>query len=102
MKCVDDEVYHVCVLAYCLMPNHYHLVLKQNRGGSVSRLIQTTCKAYTQALNKGVHRCGTLFQGRMKGEHLHSGRLAVRGRIQAICRAKSTFRRFVIFGRGTG
>ena len=33
--------YRIDILAYCLMQNHYHLLLKQKENGSISRLIQT-------------------------------------------------------------
>lgn len=52
------------MVAYCLMPNHYHILVRQREGGSVSRLIQTTFNAYTQAFNKQRDHKGTLFQGK--------------------------------------
>ena len=61
-----DATYGVAITAYCLMPNHYHLILRQNKGGSTSRFLQTTFNAYTQALNTERHRSGTLFEGRAK------------------------------------
>lgn len=61
--CVDDEVGLVC---YCLMPNHFHLVLVQDGKYTISRFIQGLCSAYTQAFNEYHGRCGTLFEGRFK------------------------------------
>jgi REP element-mobilizing transposase RayT len=54
--------YKVDILAYCLMPNHYHLLVRQQPGGSVARFLQTTFNAYVQAVNKqqGLH--GALFE----------------------------------------
>jgi len=57
------QKYSVSLLAYCLMPNHYHLVLRQEMGGSISRCIQTLFNAYTQGFNKVTGHKGTLFQG---------------------------------------
>ncbi len=58
--------YAVSIIAYCLMPNHYHLLLRQDSGGSISRFIQTTFNAYAQAVNKQRNHSGTLFQGKAK------------------------------------
>jgi REP element-mobilizing transposase RayT len=59
-----NEQYGVSITAYCLMPNHYHLLLRQDRGGSIARFLQTTFNAYTQAVNKQELFHGTLFEGR--------------------------------------
>lgn len=58
--------YSVSVLAYCLMPNHYHMILRQETRGSISRFIQTSFNAYSQAFNLRRDHSGTLFQGKMK------------------------------------
>lgn len=70
--------YRVSIMAYCLMPNHYHLLLRQNEGGSISRFIQTVFNAYTQAVNLSTGHSGTLFQGRAKGLEITSDEYAVR------------------------
>ena len=59
--------YRIDILAYCLMPNHYHLLLKQKENGSISRLIQTIWNAYVQAFNIMEDHSGTIFQGAVKG-----------------------------------
>jgi len=59
--------YDITIVAYCLMPNHYHFVLRQNENGSISRFLQTTFNAYSQAINKELQRSGTLFESRAKG-----------------------------------
>ena len=50
------------VLAYCLMPNHYHLLV-QCRTGEVSGAMQRLSMAYTKAMNRRYKRVGSLFQG---------------------------------------
>lgn len=70
--------YRVSVIAYCLMPNHYHLLLRQNENGSISRFIQTVFNAYSQAINLSTGHSGTLFQGRAKGLVITSDQYAVR------------------------
>jgi len=64
----------VSMMAYCLMPNHYHFLVRQNEGGSISKFLQSTFNAYTQALNQQRHRSGTLFEGRAKGVLVDSDR----------------------------
>lgn len=64
--------YHVSILAYCLMPNHYHLLLKQNELGSISKFIQVVFNSYSQSFNKVTGHSGTLFQGRCKGIEVDS------------------------------
>jgi putative transposase len=53
------------VLAYCLMGNHYHLVL-HTRQGNLSRLMRHFNGVYTQAYNRRHGLVGHLFQGRFK------------------------------------
>ena len=60
----------VTVIAYCLMPNHYHLLLRQDGQVSLSKFVNLVFNAYVQALNKQLRRKGTLFQGRFKHVHV--------------------------------
>jgi len=50
---------------YCLMPNHYHLLLETPHG-ELSRGMQWLNGVYTQAFNRRHHRLGHLLQGRFK------------------------------------
>ena len=53
------------VLAYCLMGNHYHLVL-HTRQPNLSRLMRHLNGVYTQQFNRRHALVGHLFQGRFK------------------------------------
>lgn len=53
------------VLAYCLMGNHYHLVLHTRRA-NLSRLMRHVNGVYTQTFNRRHSAVGPLFQGRFK------------------------------------
>ncbi len=64
--------YKVTVAAYCLMPNHYHLIVKQNEFGSIGSFLKTVFNAYTQAINKRFELSGTLFQGQAKVKEIDS------------------------------
>jgi putative transposase len=62
----------VYLTAYCLMPNHYHLVLQQKENGSISKFIQSVMTSYVQAINKKYDTSGTLFQGKAKSKLIDS------------------------------
>lgn len=59
------ERYHLLVYAWCLMPNHYHLVVETPRGG-LARAIHHANGAYAQAFNRRHRRVGHVLQGRYK------------------------------------
>ncbi len=54
------------LFAYCLMDNHYHLVV-HTRLANLSKLMQHLNGVYTQAYNRRHKKVGHLFQGRFKG-----------------------------------
>lgn len=58
--------YGVSVIAYCLMPNHYHFMLRQEADVPLSKFVGVLFNAYTQALNRQQRRTGTLFESRFK------------------------------------
>jgi putative transposase len=58
--------YGATVIAYCLMPNHYHFLLRQETGTPLSKFINVLFNAYVQAVNRQQGRKGTLFEGRFK------------------------------------
>src|SRR5258708_7069643 len=57
------------VLAYCLMPNHYHLVVSVH-SPNFSEAMRSFGQAYTQAINRRFDRSGTLFEGRFQAIHI--------------------------------
>lgn len=54
------------VNCYCLMPNHFHLVLKQLRDNGISEFIGKVVNSYTKYFNTKYVRVGPLFQGAFK------------------------------------
>jgi REP element-mobilizing transposase RayT len=54
------------LMAYCLMPNHFHLFLKQNAVGSIYKFINSLNTRYVMYFNKKYKRVGHLFQSRYK------------------------------------
>jgi len=59
----------VQVISYCLMPNHYHLLVRL-QCDDLSNRMQSLSQAYTNAINKLMERVGPLFQGRFRAEHV--------------------------------
>ena len=66
----------VSILAYCLMPTHYHLLLqirdtdKDDSGQKLSQAMQKLSISYTKAINKRFERVGALFQGQFQAKHV--------------------------------
>jgi putative transposase len=50
-------------IAYCLMPNHYHLLTRQDGDHRAGLLPQRVFNSYTKAYNKRYGHSGTLFEG---------------------------------------
>lgn len=57
------------IIAYCLMPNHYHLLVHL-KADDLSDRMQAFALAYTKAVNKRYGRAGSLFQGHFKAIHV--------------------------------
>ena len=59
------ELWNINVGAYCLMSNHYHLLI-QTPEGNLSRCMRHINGIYTQRFNRAHHCDGQLFRGRFK------------------------------------
>jgi REP element-mobilizing transposase RayT len=53
-------------IAYCLSPNHYHFLLKQNQENGISNFMHKFSTGYTKYFNEKHNRSGSLFQGPFK------------------------------------
>jgi len=56
----------VDIYAFCLMPNHYHLLLKPRVEKGISKFIKKLDMGYAKYFNQKYHRTGALFEGRYK------------------------------------
>lgn len=56
----------VDVLAFCSMPNHFHLLLKQREKNGITKFMRKLCVGYANYFNIKYERVGSLFQGRFK------------------------------------
>lgn len=52
----------IILLAYCLMPNHFHLLIKQRRSTSIDKFMNSLGTRYANYFNKKYKRVGALFQ----------------------------------------
>lgn len=58
------------IVSYSLLPNHYHLILKEIRKGGISRFMGKLSNSYTKYFNQKNDRIGVLFQGPFKANRL--------------------------------
>jgi len=54
------------IFSFCLMPNHFHLLLRQLVDKGISRFMQKLNSGYATYINKKYQRQGHLFQGRFR------------------------------------
>lgn len=56
----------VDIVAYCVMPTHIHLILKQNEDGGISKFMAKILNSYTRYFNIKHHRLGPLWESKFK------------------------------------
>ncbi len=54
---------HVEIFTFCLMPNHFHFLLKQLTQGGISKFVSKVTNGYSHYFNMKYKRVGHLFQG---------------------------------------
>lgn len=57
----------ISLLVYCLMPNHFHLLVKQKTKDAITKFMRRICTNYVMYFNNRHERVGSLFQGIYKG-----------------------------------
>ena len=86
-KIRDHILPYADVLSYCLMPNHFHIILTVNAEGVrfsekkkredmqlLSQSLGTILSSYTQALNRQIGRRGNLFAHKTKAKILNDAK----------------------------
>lgn len=56
------------IITYCLMPNHFHFLIRQNSDVGIDKLIQKVITSYVSYFNKRYNRVGGLFQDQFKAK----------------------------------
>jgi len=69
---VDERDKMVEVLAFCFMPNHIHLMLKQVKGNGISKFMQKVGGGYAKYFNKKYARKGHVFQDAFKSVYIEN------------------------------
>ena len=60
------------IIAYCIMPTHFHLVLKQLDDNGISVFMNNVLNAYSRYFNVKYNRKGPLWEGRFKNRLVRS------------------------------
>ncbi len=63
------------LLAFCLMPNHFHLLVKQFDKNAMADFMRRLCTAYSMYFNHKYKRTGTLFESRYKASLIDQNEL---------------------------
>lgn len=58
--------------SYCLMPNHFHILLREKMTNGISSFMKKLLTAYSMYFNKKYERTGSLFEGTFKAKHAHT------------------------------
>ncbi len=60
----------VNIISYCLMPNHFHILVGEKTEKNIGRFMLKLCTAYSMYYNKKYSHSGTLFQGQYKSKYV--------------------------------
>jgi putative transposase len=60
------------ILCYCLMPNHFHMLIRQNGNIGVDKLVLKVCTSYAKYFNLKYGHSGHVFQGAFKAKLVDS------------------------------
>lgn len=66
LKKLENQTELVKIYCYCLMPNHFHLLVQQLSDGGISEFLRKVADSYTRYFNTKHERVGSLFQGVFK------------------------------------
>lgn len=58
------------IITYCLMPNHFHFLLKQKVENGLAKFLSNFTNSYTRYFDSKHERIGPLFQGTFKAVHI--------------------------------
>ena len=69
---IDHSKKLVDILAYTLMPNHFHFLVREKTESGVGKFISSFASSYTQFYNRSHNRRGPIFEGRFKAKLINS------------------------------
>ena len=75
----DEDIYSIergetliDIGAYCLMPNHFHILAREKKQNGISLFMRKLLTAYSMYFNKRHKRSGSLFESAFKARHAHT------------------------------
>lgn len=68
LKQIKNKKELITIYAYCLMPNHFHLLLKQENENGITKFLKQITNSYTRYFNTKYDRIGPLVQGTFKAK----------------------------------
>jgi REP element-mobilizing transposase RayT len=74
-KCLELQERIVNIVAFCLNPNHFHMLVRQRGERGIEKFMHRLGTSYTKYFNERYDRSGSLFQGRFKSTHIGSNSL---------------------------
>ncbi|OGH31347.1 MAG: hypothetical protein A3J69_02665 [Candidatus Levybacteria bacterium RIFCSPHIGHO2_02_FULL_42_12] len=63
---------NIDIFCWCFMPNHFHLLIKQNMDGGISKFLSNFQNSYTRYFNTRHQRDGTLFLNQFKAVRIET------------------------------
>lgn len=72
IKCKIEEKQLVEIIAYCLMPNHFHLLVKQQKDEGIRKFMTKLSNSYAHYFNVKHNQSGPVFEGRFKAVKIES------------------------------
>lgn len=69
---IEREGTLVDIGAYCHMPNHFHILIREKTEGGIVKFMSKLSIAYAMYFNKKNKRTGVLFEGPYKAKHVDS------------------------------
>lgn len=62
------------LITFCIMPNHFHLILKESEEGGIATYMQRVLNAYAKYYNTKYDKSGHVFQGPYRAVHVEDNR----------------------------
>lgn len=69
---IDRGEQLVDIIAYCLIPNHFHLLIRERSEGGIQKFMMKLSTGYSMYFNKKNKRTGALFESRFKAKYIDS------------------------------
>jgi len=71
-KIIKDKF--IELISFCLMPNHFHFIIKEVKENGIAKYMQRVLNSYTKYYNTRYNKSGHLFQGPYKAVHVEDNK----------------------------